>query len=155
MARTPILTFDRGTLILHPPPRGKAWIDHATWDDRVERFRIPALVYRHLIRSLKTEGTQFEDRAPDYQKLKLIPAMEMTPYPHQHEALHAWKQTGGVVKEPEEVAEMVAVAVEEERFLILTDEIAQTWMNFKNVDLERWLKGMRRMQANMEAASSR
>ncbi|MEE8305034.1 MAG: DEAD/DEAH box helicase family protein [Candidatus Tectomicrobia bacterium] len=96
MPRTSILTFDRGTLILHPPPPGKAWIDHATWDDRVERFRIPALVYRQLIRSLKTEGTQFEDRAPDYQKLKLLPAMEMTPYPHQHEALHAWKQTGGV-----------------------------------------------------------
>ena len=42
-------------------------------------------------------------------------------------------------------------AVEKERFLVLTDEIAQTWMNFKTSDLERWLKGMRRMQAKMEA----
>ena len=33
-------------------------------------------------------------------------------------------------------AEMVAVAVEEERFLVLTDEIAQTWMNYKTQDLE-------------------
>lgn len=57
----------------------------------------------------------------------------------------------GPVKEPEEVAEMVATAVEEERFLILTDEIAQTWMNFKTNDLERWLNGMRRMQAKMES----
>ncbi|MDP6346194.1 MAG: SDR family oxidoreductase [Alphaproteobacteria bacterium] len=57
----------------------------------------------------------------------------------------------GPIKEPEEVAEMVALAVEEERFLILTDDIAQTWMNFKHGDLERWLKGMRRMQATMEA----
>ena len=65
------------------------------------------------------------------------------------------QNVAGPIKEPEEVAEMVALAVEEERFLILTDEIAQTWMNFKNIDLERWLKGMRRMQANMEAASSR
>ncbi|MGF1991402.1 MAG: hypothetical protein RMY62_026540, partial [Nostoc sp. ZfuVER08] len=28
MVRTPTLTFDRGTLILHPPPRGKAWMDY-------------------------------------------------------------------------------------------------------------------------------
>ena len=65
------------------------------------------------------------------------------------------QNVAGPIKEPEEVAEMVALAVEEERFLILTDEIAQTWMNFKNIDLERWLKGMRRMQANMEAAANR
>ena len=57
----------------------------------------------------------------------------------------------GPIKEPEEVAEMVAQAVEEERFLILTDEIAQTWMNHKHGDLERWLKGIRRVQATMEA----
>ncbi len=59
----------------------------------------------------------------------------------------------GPIREPEEVAEMVAQAVEEEKFLILTDEIAQTWMNFKNSDMERWLKGMRRMQAKIEAES--
>ncbi len=59
----------------------------------------------------------------------------------------------GPVKEPEEVAEMVAQAVEEERFLILTDEIAETWMSFKNADLERWLNGMRRMQEKIEAES--
>jgi NAD(P)-dependent dehydrogenase (short-subunit alcohol dehydrogenase family) len=57
----------------------------------------------------------------------------------------------GPIKEPEEVAEMVAQAVEEERFLILTDEIAQTWMNFKNDDIERWLNGMRRLQAKIES----
>ncbi|MEC4852344.1 MAG: hypothetical protein SAJ12_15270, partial [Jaaginema sp. PMC 1079.18] len=32
MPRPPILTFDRGTLLIHPPPRGKALIDFATWD---------------------------------------------------------------------------------------------------------------------------
>ncbi len=49
MARPSKLTYDRGTLILHPPPRGKAWIDLATWDDRIEKFRIPAIYYRRLI----------------------------------------------------------------------------------------------------------
>ena len=53
------------------------------------------------------------------------------------------------------MAEQVATAVEEERFLILTDEIAQTWMDGKANDLERWLKGMRRMQAKIESLGGR
>ncbi|MDP6564013.1 MAG: SDR family oxidoreductase [Alphaproteobacteria bacterium] len=61
------------------------------------------------------------------------------------------RNAAGPIKEPEEVAEMVAEAVEEERFLILTDPIAQTWMDGKNDDLERWLHGMRRMQAKIES----
>ena len=61
----------------------------------------------------------------------------------------------GPIKEPEEVAEQVATAVEEERFLILTDEIAQTWMDGKANDLERWLKGMRRMHDKIESLGGR
>jgi NAD(P)-dependent dehydrogenase (short-subunit alcohol dehydrogenase family) len=58
----------------------------------------------------------------------------------------------GPVKEPEEVAGYVVDAVAEERFLILTDPIAQTWMERKTNDIERWLGGMRRLQAKMEGA---
>ena len=59
----------------------------------------------------------------------------------------AFAQTAaGPIKEPEEVAQMVVDAIGEERFLILTDPIAQTWMDRKAGDLERWLRGMRRMQ---------
>ena len=49
----------------------------------------------------------------------------------------------------------MATAVEEERFLILTDEIAQTWMNYKTNDLERWLKGMRRMNDKLQNMGGR
>jgi hypothetical protein len=63
MARTPTLKFDRGTLILHPPPKGKAWVDFATWDDRIERFRVPALHYRALIEALRRDNTQIQDDA--------------------------------------------------------------------------------------------
>lgn len=59
----------------------------------------------------------------------------------------------GPVKEPEDVARMVAEAVYEERFLILTDEIAETWMSRKASDLERWLNGMRRLQSRIEEAA--
>lgn len=102
MARIPTLTFDRGTLILHPPPRGKAWIDYAIWDDRVERFRIPASSYRHLVQVLKAENTVFQDRAAAFEGVELVSAFEMTPYAHQYQALAAWKEAGraGVVVLP-------------------------------------------------------
>jgi superfamily II DNA or RNA helicase len=102
MARIPTLTFDRGTLILHPPPRGKAWMDYATWDDRVEKFRIPAIRYRALVEALQAEEIQFIDEAKGFYPVDLVPGMEMTPYPHQSEALAAWKLAGrqGVVVLP-------------------------------------------------------
>jgi hypothetical protein len=54
------------------------------------------------------------------------------------------------VKEPEDVAEMVVRAIRDEQFLILTDEIAQTWMERKTNDLDRWLHGMRRLQRKID-----
>ena len=102
MARSPTLSFDRGTLLLHPPPPGKAWIDYAAWDDRVERFRIPALYYRRLVEALTAEGTTLIDSAREFGPLTLVSALEMTPYPHQREALAAWVAAGrlGVVVLP-------------------------------------------------------
>ncbi|NET49395.1 MAG: DEAD/DEAH box helicase [Merismopedia sp. SIO2A8] len=102
MPRTPRLTFDRGTLILHPPPRGKVWVDYATWDDRIEKFRIPGINYRQLVEALQAEGTNFIDEAKEFSSLVLNPSFEMEPYPHQSEALLTWKQAGrkGVVVLP-------------------------------------------------------
>lgn len=102
MARNPILLFDRGTLVLHPPPKGKSWVDYATWDDRVEKFRIQAIHYRSLVEALQAEGSNFSDEAKAFEPLELVPSMEMEPYPHQSEALTAWKQAGrkGVVVLP-------------------------------------------------------
>ena len=57
----------------------------------------------------------------------------------------------GPIREPEEVAEMVVDAMREERFLITTDPVAQTWMERKTQDPERWLRGMRRLQKQLEA----
>jgi superfamily II DNA or RNA helicase len=97
-----MLSFDRGTLLLHPPPPGKAWIEYATWDDRVERFRIPAMHYRRLVEALSAEGTPLLDKAREFGPLTLVSALEMTPYPHQRAALAAWLAAGrmGVVVLP-------------------------------------------------------
>ncbi len=94
MARLPTLSYDRGTLLLHPPPRGKDWLDYAVWDDRVERFRIPAIHYRELVTSLRQAGTELDDQAKAFGELTLVPSLEMTPYPHQQEGLDCWRQAG-------------------------------------------------------------
>jgi superfamily II DNA or RNA helicase len=102
MARTATLKFDRGTLVLHPPPKGKAWVDFATWDDRIERFRVPAMQYRALVETLQAEGTPFNDEAKAFEPIALTASLEREPYPHQQEALDAWIQAGrkGVVVLP-------------------------------------------------------
>jgi superfamily II DNA or RNA helicase len=102
MPRPPTLSFDRGTLLLHPPSSGKAWVDYVTWDDRVERFRLQALHYRRLVEALRAEGTRLVDRARAFEPLPLVPAVEMTPYPHQQAAMAAWLEAGrqGVIVLP-------------------------------------------------------
>ncbi len=103
MPRIPKLTYDRGTLILHPPPKGKGWLDYATWDDRVEKFRIPAIYYRPLIESLENNQIKFIDDAKEFFALEIEDSnFKMNPYPHQEEALQAWKlaQRRGVVVLP-------------------------------------------------------
>jgi hypothetical protein len=66
----------------------------------------------------------------------------------------AWARlAAGPIKTAEEVAALVVEGVAAERFLILSDPIAQTWMDHKAKDLERWLRGMRRLQAEIERAS--
>lgn len=60
----------------------------------------------------------------------------------------------GPIKEPAEVADMVVDAIGAERFLILTDPMAQKWMNNKNADLERWLNGMRRLQRMIDEGAA-
>ena len=102
MPRSPKLKFDRGTLILHPPPKGKAWLDFATWDDRVEKFRIPAIYYRPLIEALNSDNKTIIDDAKEFYDLNLTTVAKFEPYPHQAEALMAWKKSGrqGVVVLP-------------------------------------------------------
>ena len=93
MPRISKLKFDRGTLILHPPPRGKVWLEYATWDDRIEKFRIPAIYYRPLVEAMQREEVNFVDEAKEFYPLDLNCGFELEPYTHQQEALQAWKQS--------------------------------------------------------------
>jgi superfamily II DNA or RNA helicase len=100
MARKSSLSYDRGTLILHPPPKGKAWIDFATWDDRIEKFRIPAREYRRLLETCKTEGIEFDDKAKYFREVEFKMPLTQEPFEHQKEAVQTWinsKRQGVVV----------------------------------------------------------
>jgi len=55
----------------------------------------------------------------------------------------------GAVLEPEDVAEEVAQAIEEERFLILPHDEVVTYMATRATQHERWLRGMRRLQSRV------
>ncbi len=59
----------------------------------------------------------------------------------------------GPIREPEEVAQSIIEALHDERFLVLSDPIAETWMRRKTDDPERWLRGMRRMQEQLEGGA--
>ena len=54
--------------------------------------------------------------------------------------------------EPEQVAEAVVKGLAEERFLILPHPEVAEYFRRKGDDYERWLRGMRRLQARLEAS---
>jgi NAD(P)-dependent dehydrogenase (short-subunit alcohol dehydrogenase family) len=58
-------------------------------------------------------------------------------------------RSAGVVLEPEEVAEVVLAAIEAETFLILPHPEVLTYLQRKTADYDRWLIGMRRLQARI------
>lgn len=61
-------------------------------------------------------------------------------------------RASGEVLEPEQVAEVVAAAIEEERFLILPHSQVADFEQRKAADRDRWLAGMRKLQARVVGA---
>jgi len=53
------------------------------------------------------------------------------------------------------VAESVIVGLENERFLILPHPEVADYFRRKADDYDRWIRGMRRLHANMQAAGGR
>jgi NAD(P)-dependent dehydrogenase (short-subunit alcohol dehydrogenase family) len=58
-------------------------------------------------------------------------------------------RAAGVVLEPEQVAEVVAQAIADEQFLILPHPEVHDYMVLKATDPQRWLAGMRKLQARV------
>ena len=60
--------------------------------------------------------------------------------------------TAGAVLEPEQVADAVVAALREERFLVLPHPEVLEFFRRKADDYDRWLRGMRRLQATVSPA---
>lgn len=58
-------------------------------------------------------------------------------------------RSAGVVLEPSDVAEVVLQGIAEERFLFLPHPEVKTYMERKAADHDRWLAGMRKLQARV------
>jgi len=56
--------------------------------------------------------------------------------------------------EPEQVADVVVEGIRNERFLILPHPEVAEYFNRKAQDYDRWLRGMRRLRANLLASSN-
>jgi NAD(P)-dependent dehydrogenase (short-subunit alcohol dehydrogenase family) len=59
-------------------------------------------------------------------------------------------RAAGAVLEPDDVADLVVEALGDERFLILPHPEVATFVQRKATDRERWLAGMRRLQATVQ-----
>jgi superfamily II DNA or RNA helicase len=103
-----ILTFDRGTLLIEPSAAAAElpMPDGVLWDDRVRRWRAPALYYRDIFAALYkrslTGEFQLEDKARAYEELHLDFLQHREARPYQNEAVQAWNRAGrrGVVVLP-------------------------------------------------------
>jgi hypothetical protein len=58
-------------------------------------------------------------------------------------------KAAGATLEPEDVAEAVVAGLATERFLILPHPEVLTFFQRKTSDYDRWLSGMRRLQARV------
>ncbi len=67
------------------------------------------------------------------------------------ELSHRVVRSAGDVLEPDDVADAVIAAIDREQFLILPHPEVLTFFQRKALDYERWLSGMRRLQARAAA----
>jgi superfamily II DNA or RNA helicase len=93
-AKSIVLRFDAGTLLLDGVERASAEEVPKSfhWDERVRRWRAPALAYRHVVRELIRKRIEFEDEARAYHEFDFPTKFTVEPRPYQQEAINAWRK---------------------------------------------------------------
>jgi superfamily II DNA or RNA helicase len=93
-AKSIVLRFDAGTLLLDGVERVSAEEVPKSfhWDERVRRWRAPALAYRHVVRELIRKRIEFEDEARAYHEFDFPTKFTVEPRPYQQEAINAWRK---------------------------------------------------------------
>ncbi len=85
------LRFEAGTLLLDGADRSFQAPTVFKWDDRVNRWRAPALFYRSVITELIRRKIPHEDKARSYHEFDFRPTLQIEPRPYQQEAIARWR----------------------------------------------------------------
>ena len=89
------LHFDCGTLVAPTLPDDARLHGLFQKDTRTGVYRAPARHYRDAVLRLRELGEAYEDKARRFEPLDVALAQPIEPFPHQREALEAWKAAGG------------------------------------------------------------
>ena len=85
------LRFDAGTLVLEGADRSVQLSTAFRWDERVRRWRAPALCYRRVITDLIRRKVPHQDQARNYHEFDFRPKFTIEPRPYQQEAINEWR----------------------------------------------------------------
>jgi superfamily II DNA or RNA helicase len=94
-----LLSFDSGTLLLDGADQSARLPSGFAWDERVRRWRAPALAYRQLVEEMIRLKIRYQDQARRYLTFDFRSKLVVEPRPYQSEALSQWRSSGrrGVV----------------------------------------------------------
>lgn len=97
-----ILRFDGGTLLLDGADSTTSTPSSFQWDERIRRWRAPAIAYRQAVTELVRKQIPHKDEARQYLEFEFEPKLHIEPRPYQQEAISEWDRTGkrGVVVLP-------------------------------------------------------
>ncbi len=93
------LQFEAGTLTLEGAGQEFPAPSVFQWDERVRRWRTPAIAYRQAVTELMRGKVAFKDEARRYHEFQFRTDLNVEPRPYQQEAITAWQKSGkrGVV----------------------------------------------------------
>lgn len=94
MERELVLVFQEGTILLEGVGREARVPPAFAWDDRVNRWRAPAIGYRAAVEQLIRDGVAHRDEAKEYQKFDFRARFAPEPRPYQQEAFDLWRRAG-------------------------------------------------------------
>ncbi|MBK6513369.1 MAG: DEAD/DEAH box helicase family protein [Polyangiaceae bacterium] len=96
------IEFHGGTLRAHDLPEEAAALAGFVFDERQGCHRARGIDYRTVVTALTRASVPFTDEARGYRELDLAMRTRREPYPHQAEALAAWRKASsrGVVVLP-------------------------------------------------------
>ncbi len=87
-----VIRFDAGTIVLAGAEREFAASTAFRWDERVRRWRAPALAYRHIVKDFIRRQIPFTDQARAYHNFDFPTQLTDEPRPYQLEAITEWRR---------------------------------------------------------------